>query len=78
MAIIFLWLGFMGTIASFFLPWFEGDWGNDYYYEVYGVEGLFDTFLYMIKIGTFIAFAVAVVMYVLARKLEPKRERLTV
>lgn len=77
MAIIFLWLGCMGAIASFFLPWFEGDWGNDYYYEVYGMEGLFDTFLYMINIGTVIAFAVAAVMYILAKKLEPKRERLT-
>lgn len=76
MAIIFLWLGCMGTIASFFLPWFEGDWGNDYYYEVYGVEGLFDTFIYMIQIGAVIAFAVAAVMFIFAKKLEPKRERL--
>ncbi|HWQ78273.1 MAG TPA: APC family permease [Anaerovoracaceae bacterium] len=78
MAIIFLWLGFMGAIASAFLPWFEGDWGNDYYYEVYGAEGLLDTFLFMIKIGTFVSFLVGIIMYIAAKKLEPKKERILV
>lgn len=75
MVIIFFWLGFMGVIASIFLPWFEGSWGNDWYYEVYGVEGIFDTFLFMIKIGTVIAFLIGIVMYFAAKKLEPKQEK---
>lgn len=78
MAIIFFWLGFMGLIASFFLPWFEGDWGNDYYYEVYGAEGLFDTFLMMINIGTVVSFIVGIVMYIAAKKLEPKKEKVSI
>jgi amino acid transporter len=78
MAIIFFWLGCMGAVASFFLPWFEGDWGNDYYYEVYGAEGLFDTFIYMINIGTVVAFLVGIAMLFTAKKLEPKKARLPV
>jgi hypothetical protein len=76
MAIIFIWLGVMGAVASFFLPWFEGDWGNDYYYEVYGVEGLFDTFVFWIKTGTIIAFIIGIVLLFAAKKLEPKKERI--
>jgi amino acid transporter len=75
MTIIFVGLGMMGTVASFFLPWFEGSWGNDYYYEMYGVEGLLDIFLFWIKIGTVVAFVTGIVMYIAAKKLEPKRVR---
>ncbi len=78
MVIIFIWLGAMGTVASFFLPWFEGSWGNDYYFETYGVEGLLDTFLLWIRIGSIIAFLIGIVLLVAAKKLEPKKERITV
>jgi len=78
MAVIFIWLGVMGTIASFFLPWFEGSWGNDYYFETYGVEGLLDTFLFWIRIGSVIAFVVGAVLFLTAKKLEPKKERMPV
>lgn len=78
MVIIFVWLGGMGTVASFFLPWFEGSWGNDYYFETYGVEGLLDTFLLLIRIGSVIAFIIGIVLLFAAKKLEPKKERITV
>ena len=78
MTVIFVWLGVMGTIASFFLPWFEGSWGNDYYLGVYGVEGLLDTFLFWIKIGTVAAYVIGIVLYFAAKKLEPKKERISI
>jgi hypothetical protein len=78
MVIIFIWLGAMGTVASFFLPWFEGSWGNDYCFETYGVEGLLDTLLLWIRIGAIIAFIIGIVLFFAAKKLEPKKERITV
>jgi amino acid transporter len=78
MTIIFVWLGVMGTVASFFLPWFEGSWGNDYYFETYGVEGLLDTFVFWIRIGSVIAYLIGVGLFLTAKKLEPKKERITI
>jgi amino acid transporter len=75
MSVIFFWLSLMGLVASFFLPWFEGDWGNDYYYEMYGAEGLFDLFMTMIHIGTVAALAAGVILYLTGRKLEPGKGR---
>lgn len=78
MAFVFIWLGVMGVIATWFLPWFEGDWGNEYYFEVYGTEGLFDTFLTMIKTGSTFFCLLSAVLFIAAKKLEPKKERLTI
>lgn len=73
LAVMFLILAGMGLIGSLFLPWFEGGWGNDYYLEVYGIEGFLDTMLGWIHWATGIAFGLSAIFALLARKLEPKR-----
>ncbi|MDD3349686.1 MAG: APC family permease [Eubacteriales bacterium] len=73
MAFMFFVLSIMGTIGSAFLPWFEGDWGNDYYFEEYGIEGLFDTMMTGIFVATGIGFVIGIVLFLVAAKVEPKR-----
>lgn len=73
MSTMFLILGVMGLIGSFFLPWFEGDWGNDWYLEVYGIEGFLDTMVNWIRWATGAAFAIAAILGLAASKLETKK-----
>jgi len=74
MSFIFFVLGIMGAIGSFFLPWFEGDWGAEYYAEEYfGLEGLFEAMLRGIQIATVVAFVLGIVLAVAGRKIEKKR-----
>ena len=64
----------MGVIGSLFLPWFEGDWGDEWYLEVYGLEGLFGTMLLWIRIATGAAALLTIVLAIVASKVEPKKE----
>lgn len=77
MGTMFLILAVMGGIGTQFLPWFEGDWGNDWYLEYYGIEGFFDTMLSWIQIATVAAAVICVILFIAARKVEPKKGELT-
>ncbi|MDD2215544.1 MAG: APC family permease [Eubacteriales bacterium] len=73
MSLMFLILGGMGVIGSLFLPWFEGDWGNEYYLEYYGLEGFLDTMLLWIRIATGLAIVVGIILGIVASKVEPTK-----
>lgn len=74
MAVMFLILGIMGLIGSLFLPWFEGDWGNDWYLEVYGIEGFLDTMLVWIQWATGISLGLAVILGIASSRMDKKVE----
>ncbi|NLT48535.1 MAG: APC family permease [Clostridiales bacterium] len=74
MSVMFGILTVMGVIGSLFLPWFEGDWGDEWYLEVYGLEGLFGTMLLWIRIATGAAALLTIVLAIVASKVEPKKE----
>ncbi len=73
MSFMFIVLAVMGTIGSAFLPWFEGDWGNEYYLGEYGLEGFFDTMMNWVNIATIGAFIIGAILAIAAWKVEPKR-----
>ena len=73
MGFMFVVLGIMGVLGSLFLPWFEGDWGNDYYLETYGFEGFFDTMIGWIHIATAGAFIIGIILAAVSAKIEPKK-----
>ncbi|MDO4552971.1 MAG: APC family permease [Bacillota bacterium] len=79
---IFLILAIFGAIASAWLPWFEGDWWEDdeetihYYTDVYGIDGLFEIFLAAILVMTIVCAVLALVFYLVAKKVELPKEEL--
>lgn len=75
---IFLGLAVMGGLALAWLPWFEGDWGPDYYLEKYGSGffGSFEGMLSTIKIAVIIFIAVGIISAIVASKVEPKKDSL--
>jgi amino acid transporter len=76
MSFLFFVLAAMGFIGTLFLPWFEGDWGNDWYLEYYGIEGFFDTMMSWVTWATIAAALLGVVLGLVAAKIEPKRVKL--
>lgn len=74
MSIMFGILTVMGFIGCFFLPWFEGEWGDEYYLEQYGFEGFLGTMLLWIRIATIVAGIITVVLAIVASKIEPKTD----
>ena len=73
MSVMFGILTVMGVIGSIFLPWFEGEWGDEWYLEVYGFDGFLGTMLLWIRIATGAAAVLTVVLAVVASKVEPKK-----
>ncbi len=72
---IFFGLAVMGGLALVWLPWFEGDWGPDYYLEEYGT-GLFSSFegmLNVIQTASIIFVVIGVISALIAAKVEPKK-----
>ena len=75
MAATFLGLGAIGFLGYVWLPWYEGDWGPEYYMEEYG-SGLFSNFEGMISAILYAAIfsvAVGLICAVVAAKVEPKK-----
>lgn len=65
--------GVLALIGSFFLVWYEGDWGPEYYLEVYG-SGIMSNFQAMIDIARWIGIigtASGIVLYFIGRKVDP-------
>jgi hypothetical protein len=65
-------LTLIGTIASFFLPWFDDP---EYYTETYGIKGLFDFLINCIYALTVASGTLTVILLIIARRVEPKRAR---
>jgi len=69
MAWMFAALTLIGTVASFFLPWYDDP---EYYTETYGIEGLFEFLISCIYAMTAASGALTVILLIIARKVEPK------
>ncbi|HWQ80150.1 MAG TPA: APC family permease, partial [Anaerovoracaceae bacterium] len=79
-ASIFIGLAAFGGLALLWLPWFEGDWGPDYYAETY-TEGFasvifsnFDTMINAIQTAAVLFVIVGVICALIAAKVEPKKK----
>ena len=72
MAWMFAAMTLIGTIASFFLPWYDDP---ERYTETYGIEGLFKFLISCIYAMTVASGAVTVILLIIARRVEPKRAR---
>ena len=69
----FLIFGFLAFAGSFFLRWYEADWGHDYYLELYG-SGLISNWELMISVLTWlgaIMLVLSAVLYFVGKKLDP-------
>jgi len=73
MSFMFILLAAFGFIGTRFLPWFEGEWGNDWYLEVYGIEGFFDTMLGWIQTATVVSAVIGILLFLVSMKIEPKK-----
>ncbi len=78
MAIMFLILGIIGTVGRIFLPWYEGPSGggwafpDDYDLTLFGSQEAMWT---GILVTTVICFGIALVMFLVGRAVEPKKEK---
>lgn len=74
-AATFIGLGFIGVLGRVWLPWYEGDWGPEYYAEEYGsgLFGNFDGMMTAILVATIISFIVGIICAIVAVKVEPKK-----
>ncbi|MDR1571279.1 MAG: APC family permease, partial [Clostridiales Family XIII bacterium] len=68
-------LAAMGLLAYPWLHWFEGEWGPEYYAETYGGGFLanFDLMLNSIGAISILVGVLAVVIYAVSRKIEPRK-----
>lgn len=69
----FLLFGIICFLGSFFLVWYEGSWGPDYYLETYG-SGIMSNFWLMIKIARWsgvIMLALGVFFKLYGKKVDP-------
>jgi hypothetical protein len=72
---VFFGLAVVGFVAVPWLRWFEGSWAEEYYTETYG-SGLlsnFDAMITGILIAAAVSLVVAVITWLVALKLEPKK-----
>jgi len=74
-ASIFFGLAVVGALALAWLPWFEGDWGPDYYLETYetGLFSDFEAMLNVIQTATIVFIVIGVICAIIAAKVEPKK-----
>ena len=78
-ASIFFGLAVVGGLALLWLPWFEGEWGPEYYLETYetGLFSNFDGMIHTIQTASVIFVIIGVVCAIIAAKVEPKKNELT-
>lgn len=77
MAWIFIGLAAMGGLSLAWLPWFEGDWGPEYYLETYesGFFSSFDGMIAAIQIASVVALVIGIICAIVATKIEPKKAK---
>jgi len=71
--IFFLLFGIIAFLGSFFLVWYEGSWGPEYYFELYG-SGITGNFWLMIDIarwGGVVMLVLGVIFCLLGKKIDP-------
>lgn len=64
--------GIVGLLGKFFLTWYEGEWGEEYYLEV-NESGFFSDFWSMLdylQIGSIIVIILGVVLFIIGRKVD--------
>ncbi|MCQ4637312.1 APC family permease [Anaerovorax odorimutans] len=69
----FLLFGIIAFLGSFFLVWYEGSWGPDYYLETYG-SGIMSNFWGMINIARWGGVAMLVlgaIFFLVGKKVDP-------
>lgn len=70
MAKLFGVFSVLGMIGSFFIPFYEGSWGPEYYMEAYGPENAYTFIILAIRVMTAVYIAATAVLYGLAKKYE--------
>ena len=72
---VFLGLAAMGGMALLWLPWFEGEWGPDYYLEKYetGFFSNFEGMISAIQTCSVLFVIIGIVCALVAVKVEPKK-----
>ena len=70
MAKLFGVFSILGIIGSFFIPFYEGSWGPEYYMETYGPESAYNFIIMAIRVMTAIYIAAAAVLFGLSKKYE--------
>jgi len=70
MAWLFGAMTFIGLIAVFFLPWYDNP---ESYTETYGIEGLFDILISIIRWITAASAVLTLILVILARRIEPRK-----
>ncbi len=69
----FLIFGVIAFLGSFFLRWYEADWGAEYYLDLYG-SGLISNWALMITIATWVGILMlvaCVICFVVGKKVDP-------
>jgi amino acid transporter len=64
--------GIVGLIGKFFLAWFEGEWGEEYYLEV-NESGFFSDFYGMLdtlQTGSIIVLVLGIILFIYGRKVD--------
>lgn len=56
---LYMGIGLYGILGRFFLQWYEGDWGEEYYTEEYGT-GMFSDYHLMLNLITIIGIAAVI------------------
>jgi amino acid transporter len=69
-ASFFAGVAFVGLVGTFFLPWYDDPLSHE---ETYGIVGLFDTLMTCIHWITLGSGALAVVLGIAAKRIEPTR-----
>ena len=72
MATLFFMLAAVAFVGYFFLPWYEGSWGPEYYAEAYGRPGVFGLFIKGILWAGIVNAVLGVICRILAGKYDRK------
>lgn len=64
--------GLFAIAGSFFLLWYEGDWGQEYYLEEYeeGLISSFDTMITVLQYGGIVLILVGLISYIIGKKID--------
>lgn len=64
--------GLFAIAGSFFLLWYEGDWGQEYYLEEYeeGLISSFDTMIAVLQYGGAVLMLVGLICYIIGKRID--------
>ena len=72
--LLYAGIGVFAIFARFFLRWYEGDWGAEYYLEEYeqGLFSDFDGMLHVIMVIGIVCLVVGMVVWLIGRKVDDR------